>query len=75
MVIIDTLNKEINVAIADDTIKARLADLGGIVMAPNSPAEFAKFVAGVIRAAIRYAEIRRLSPALKTVTDIVGQRP
>jgi tripartite-type tricarboxylate transporter receptor subunit TctC len=43
--IIDRLNKEINAAIADDTIKARLADLGGIVMALNSPAEFAKFIA------------------------------
>ena len=43
--IIDTLNKEINAAIADDTIKARLADLGGIVMAASSPAEFARFIA------------------------------
>jgi tripartite-type tricarboxylate transporter receptor subunit TctC len=43
--IIDTLNKGINAAIADDTIKARLADLGGIVMAPSSPAEFSKFIA------------------------------
>ena len=43
--IIDVLNKEINAAVADDTIKTRLADLGGVVMAPNSPAEFAEFIA------------------------------
>ncbi len=43
--IIDTLNKEINAAIADDKIRTRLAGLGGIVMAPNSPAQFAKFIA------------------------------
>ena len=52
--IIDTLNKEINAAIADDKIRARLADLGGIVMAPNSPAEFAKFIA---ENAAKWAEV------------------
>jgi tripartite-type tricarboxylate transporter receptor subunit TctC len=43
--IIDTLNKTINAAIADPAVKARLLDLGGLVMPPNSPAEFAKFIA------------------------------
>ena len=56
--IIDTLNKEINAAIADDKIGARLADLGGIVMAPNSPAEFAKFIA---ENAAKWARRRALS--------------
>jgi tripartite-type tricarboxylate transporter receptor subunit TctC len=43
--IVERLNKEFNAAIADATIKARLADLGAMVMAANSPAEFAKHIA------------------------------
>src|SRR5262249_22318764 len=42
--IIDTLNKEVNAALADPTMKARLADLGGAVLA-LSPAEFGKLLA------------------------------
>ena len=42
--IIEKLNKEINAALADPKIKARLADLGGTVL-PDSPAEFGKLVA------------------------------
>jgi tripartite-type tricarboxylate transporter receptor subunit TctC len=42
--IIEKLNKEINAALADPKIKARLADLGG-TMLPGSPAEFGKLVA------------------------------
>jgi len=42
--IIDKLNREINVALADPKIKARLVDLGGTVL-PGSPADFGKFVA------------------------------
>jgi tripartite-type tricarboxylate transporter receptor subunit TctC len=42
--IVDKLNNEINAALADPTIKARLADLGGVPM-PMSPAEFGKFIA------------------------------
>jgi tripartite-type tricarboxylate transporter receptor subunit TctC len=41
--IIDTLNKEINAALADPNIKARLADLGGTVLA-GSPADFGKLI-------------------------------
>src|SRR5262249_53416774 len=55
--IIDRLNKEINVALADPNMKARLADIGGTVLA-GSPAEFGKLIveetdkwAEVIRAA------------------------
>src|SRR5437660_12842549 len=55
--IVEKLNKEINAALADPKIKARLADLGGTVM-PGSPADFGKLVvddkekwAKVIRAA------------------------
>jgi tripartite-type tricarboxylate transporter receptor subunit TctC len=42
--IIEKLNKEINAALADPKMKARLADLGG-VPTPMTPAEFGKFVA------------------------------
>jgi len=42
--IIDKLNVEINAALADPKMKARLADLGGTVLA-GSPADFGKFIA------------------------------
>ena len=42
--IVDKLNKEINAALADPTMKARLADLGGNVLA-ISPANFGKLIA------------------------------
>jgi tripartite-type tricarboxylate transporter receptor subunit TctC len=55
--IIDRLNKEINAALADPKIKARLDDLGAVPMS-MTPAEFGKFIASetdkwgkVIRAA------------------------
>jgi len=42
--IVDKLNTEINAALADPTMKTRLADLGGIVLA-GSPADFGKLIA------------------------------
>src|SRR5262249_3491376 len=42
--IVDKLNKEINASLAETKIKARLADLGGAVLA-LSPAEFGKLIA------------------------------
>ena len=42
--IVDKLNKEINAALADPKIKARLADLGGTALA-GSPADFGKLIA------------------------------
>jgi len=42
--IVDKLNKEINAALADPRMKARLADLGGTV-SPGSPADFRKHIA------------------------------
>src|SRR5262249_17891026 len=42
--IVDKLNKEVNAALADPKMKARLADLGGVVL-PGSPAEFGKLIA------------------------------
>jgi tripartite-type tricarboxylate transporter receptor subunit TctC len=60
--IIDKLNKEINAALADPKMKARLADLGGQVIS-GSPADFGKLIASetekwgkVIRAANIKAE-------------------
>ncbi len=41
--IIDKLNKEINAGLADPNIKARLAELGGTVLA-GSPADFAMLI-------------------------------
>jgi tripartite-type tricarboxylate transporter receptor subunit TctC len=55
--IVDKLNKEINAGLVDPKFKARLADLGGTVLA-GSPADFGKLIAAetekwgkVIRAA------------------------
>src|SRR5262249_5551842 len=42
--IVDKLNKEINVVLAEPEIKARLADLGATALA-GSPADFGKFIA------------------------------
>jgi tripartite-type tricarboxylate transporter receptor subunit TctC len=42
--VVERLNKEINLAISDSAIKARLVDLGGLVLPPSSPAEFGKFL-------------------------------
>jgi len=60
--VIDKLNKEINAALADPNMKARLADLGGTALA-GSPTDFGKFIADetekwakVIRAANIKAE-------------------
>ena len=41
--IIDKLNQEINAALADAKMKARIADLGGSVLA-GSPADFGKVI-------------------------------
>jgi tripartite-type tricarboxylate transporter receptor subunit TctC len=42
--IIDKLNREINAALADPKIRARLAELGGSPLA-GSPADYAKLIA------------------------------
>jgi tripartite-type tricarboxylate transporter receptor subunit TctC len=43
-VVVDRLNREINLAIADPTIKARLIDLGARMLPPSSPADFGKVI-------------------------------
>jgi tripartite-type tricarboxylate transporter receptor subunit TctC len=42
--IVDKLNKEINAGLSDPKIKARLADLGAMVI-PGSPSDFGKLIA------------------------------
>jgi tripartite-type tricarboxylate transporter receptor subunit TctC len=42
--IVDKLNKEINAALADPKLKAKLADVGGTALA-GSPADFGKLIA------------------------------
>jgi tripartite-type tricarboxylate transporter receptor subunit TctC len=42
--IVDKLNKEINAALVESEIKARLADLGGTVLLAGSPADFGKLI-------------------------------
>ena len=42
--IVDQLNKEVNAALDDPKMKARLADLGGVAL-PGSPANFGKLIA------------------------------
>jgi tripartite-type tricarboxylate transporter receptor subunit TctC len=60
--IIDTLNKAINDAVADPAIKARLLDLGGLVMPPNTPAEFAKFIAADTEKWVKVVKFANLKP-------------
>jgi tripartite-type tricarboxylate transporter receptor subunit TctC len=43
--IIDKLNQEVNAALADPKIRARLADIGGTVLLAGSPADFSKHIA------------------------------
>ena len=43
--IVEKLSATFSAAVADATIRARLADLGAMVMEPNSPADFGKFIA------------------------------
>jgi tripartite-type tricarboxylate transporter receptor subunit TctC len=42
--VIEVLNRGINAAIVDPTIKARLTDLGGVVLPPGPPADFGKLI-------------------------------
>jgi tripartite-type tricarboxylate transporter receptor subunit TctC len=43
-VVVDRLNREINLVIADPTIKARFIDLGALILSPSSPADFRKVI-------------------------------
>jgi tripartite-type tricarboxylate transporter receptor subunit TctC len=60
--IIDLLNKNINAAVADPTVKARLTDLGALVMPPNTPDEFAKFIAADTAKWVKVVKFANLKP-------------
>ena len=55
--IVDKLNTEINAALADPKMKARLADLGGTPL-PGSPANFGRLIADETE---KWAKIVRLA--------------
>jgi tripartite-type tricarboxylate transporter receptor subunit TctC len=57
--IIDTLNREINAALADPTIKARFAELGGEVLA-LSPSEYGK---RIVEETEKWAKVIKFSGA------------
>jgi tripartite-type tricarboxylate transporter receptor subunit TctC len=59
--IIDKLNKEINAALADPKFKARLADLGGTVLA-GSPADFGKLIADETEKWGKVVKFARIKP-------------
>jgi tripartite-type tricarboxylate transporter receptor subunit TctC len=42
--VIDTLNKAINASVTDPDVKKRFLDLGVMIMPPNTPADFEKFI-------------------------------
>jgi tripartite-type tricarboxylate transporter receptor subunit TctC len=50
--VIDLLNKEINAALADSRMKARVADVGGAVLA-GSPDDFGRLIANETRSGAR----------------------
>ena len=56
------LNKSINAAVADPAVKGRLTDLGGLVMPPNTPAEFAKFIAADTEKWVKVVKFANLKP-------------
>jgi tripartite-type tricarboxylate transporter receptor subunit TctC len=60
--IIDALNTSINAAIADPAVKGRLLDLGALVMPPNTPAEFAEFIAADTEKWTKVVKFANLKP-------------
>ena len=59
--IIAALNKQTNAMVRDAAFKKRIEDLGAVVAAPNTPAEFAKYIAENIdkwRKVIKFAGIK-----------------
>jgi tripartite-type tricarboxylate transporter receptor subunit TctC len=60
--IIATLNKQTNAAVLDPSIKQRFADLGAVAVSPNSPDEFAKFIAENIDKWIKVIKFAGIKP-------------
>jgi tripartite-type tricarboxylate transporter receptor subunit TctC len=59
--IVDRLNKEINIGLADPGMTARLAALGSSAF-PVSPAEFGKFIAGETEKWAKVIKLARIEP-------------
>jgi tripartite-type tricarboxylate transporter receptor subunit TctC len=59
--VVDKLNKEINAALADAKIKARIGDLGSTVL-PGSPANFGKLIADEIEKWAKVIRAANLKP-------------
>jgi tripartite-type tricarboxylate transporter receptor subunit TctC len=57
--IVERLNQAVNAALADPKMKARFADLGGMLL-PGSPADFGKLIAEEIE---KWARVVKLSGA------------
>ena len=78
--IVETLNKEVNVGLADPKIKAQLAEMGGSLLA-GSPADFGRLIAeetekwGKVRASRQIdpavSEPRSIKPVLRTAPPAV----
>jgi tripartite-type tricarboxylate transporter receptor subunit TctC len=57
--IVEKLNAEVNAGLADAAIRARLAELGGVVI-PGSPADFGRLVADEVE---KWGKVVRFSGA------------
>jgi tripartite-type tricarboxylate transporter receptor subunit TctC len=57
--IVDKLNQAVNAALAEPKMKARFADLGGMLL-PGTPADFGKFIAEETE---KWAKVVKLSGA------------
>jgi tripartite-type tricarboxylate transporter receptor subunit TctC len=60
--VIATLNQGINGAIGDATIKARLGDLGGIVLPPAPPSDLGKLIADDIAKWVKVVKAAGIKP-------------
>jgi tripartite-type tricarboxylate transporter receptor subunit TctC len=59
--IVETLNREVNAALADTTIKARLAELGGTPLA-GTPADFGHLIAAATEKLARVVKFANMRP-------------
>lgn len=59
--VIDTLNREINAALADAKIRAQISDLGSTVL-PGSPADFGKLIADETEKWAKVVKLAGLKP-------------
>jgi tripartite-type tricarboxylate transporter receptor subunit TctC len=60
--VVGTLNRQINTAISNETIKKRLADLGGIVLPPGPPSDLGKLIADDIAKWVKVVKASGIKP-------------